>query len=199
MDPSRSSWPKNIRGMLISARGPLVEPQKTIRPPGRAARSDWSRVSGPTCSKTTSTPVPTAAFTAFAKSSDGNAASAPSPSARCRFSSLRLVASTCAPRCVPIAIAAAATPAPAPTTSIVSPGWSLARVTIIRQAVRNVSGNAAASAHESPRGLAKTFSGATCTNWQAVPSVCSPRMPNPGANTCRPARLSAEVQSQVTG
>ena len=56
-------------------------------------------------------------------------------------------------------MAATATPAPAPTTSTVSSARSRARVVSIRHAVRNVSGNAAASSHESAFGLAKNVAG----------------------------------------
>ncbi len=98
-----------------------------------------------------------------------------------------------------MAMAAVATPAPAPTTSIVSPGWSRALVTIIRQAVRKVRGKAAASSQESAAGFGYTFWAGTCTSSQAVPSVCSPRMPKSGHATCWPARQASQRQQQETG
>src|ERR1700686_4800446 len=81
VDPSRPAWRKKSRGMLISALTPDVEPQVTTRPPSDSERIDSSRVAGPTCSKTTSTPSPVARRTAWLKSTESKTLSAPSSSA----------------------------------------------------------------------------------------------------------------------
>ncbi len=69
----------------------------------------------------------------------------------------------------------------------------------IRQAVRKVSGKAPASSQESPAGLRRRFWAGTWKRWQAVPSVCSPKIPKPGQSTCCPARQASHSQSQATG
>ncbi len=70
--------------------------------------------------------------------------------------------------------AASATPPPMPQISTVSPGRTAARVAIIRQAVRCTSGNAAASAHDTPSGTGYTFHCGTRTASANVPGRCSP-------------------------
>src|SRR5207248_509726 len=81
--------------------GPVVAPQTAMRPPARAAASEVAQVASPTCSRTTSTPLPpVASFTASRTSPLAwlTAASAPSSRARSSFSSLDEVTSALAPR-----------------------------------------------------------------------------------------------------
>ena len=170
-----------------------------MRPPGAIERSDSAIVAGPTCSKTTSTPSPVASLTAALNPVDSNTASAPSSCARLRLASDRLVARTRAPMWRAIWVAATATPAPAPITSTVSSGWSFARVTSIRHAVRKVSGNAAASCQLSALGFGKMLRASTWKSSHAVPSVCSPTTPNRSQYTLSPARHRSHSQQHTVG
>ena len=79
--------------------------------------------------------------------------SAPSPRARASFSSLDEVTITRAPSAFAIASDAVATPLPIPQTKTVSPARRPERVTSIRYAVSNTSGNAAASSEANESGI----------------------------------------------
>ena len=96
-------------------------------------------------------------------------------------------------------MAATATPPPAPTTRTFSPFCRRARVDSIRQAVRKVRGNAAASVHDRPFGLAKTLRASMWKSSQAVPSECSPTTPKRAQRTFSPRRHHSHSQQQTTG
>src|SRR5215204_4985857 len=80
-------------------------------------------------------------------------ASAPRPRASSTLASLDDVVTTRAPSARASTIAAVPIPLPAPQTSTHSPSRSPARVTSIRYAVSETSGNAAASSKESSSGM----------------------------------------------
>jgi hypothetical protein len=98
--------------------------------------------------------------------------SAPSSRARASFSGFDEVTITRAPIRRAIASAASATPPPMPWISTVSLGCSRPRLVSIRHAVRNVSGNAAASAHDWCAGRRPRLTAGTFTNSANVPGTC---------------------------
>ena len=134
VEPKIVSCFHQIRCRFAGGFGPVVAPQTAIRPPARAAASEVAQVASPTCSRTTSTPLPVASFTARRTSPVAwlTVASAPSSRARSSFSSLEEVTSALAPSALAIASPAVPTPLPIPQSSTHSPSCSCAFVTSSR-------------------------------------------------------------------
>src|SRR2546421_592537 len=112
VEPRIESCFHQIRWSAAGGLGPLVAPQTAILPAWAATSSEVRHVASPTCSTTTSAPLPpvsslTRAFTSSRAWSI--AASAPSSRARSSFASLDDVTITRAPSAFAIASAAVAT------------------------------------------------------------------------------------------
>src|ERR1019366_2177391 len=101
------------------------ENTREVGPPGLSARTECAQVAWPVVSITAST-------RSGSRAPGSNACSAPSCSARARFSSERPVTQTRTPAALPSTVSAVATPPVAPWTRIVCPGTTPPRVNSIR-------------------------------------------------------------------
>ena len=141
---------------------PEVVPETTTVPPGRSALIECDQVAAPTVSITASTG-------SGSRCPLGNAACAPSATARSPRSGEREVTQTRKPAWRASGTSAVATPPPAPCTSTVSPGCSPDAVNSIRYAVSQAVGRQAASTKSRPAGRLTRFLAGTRTSSASVP------------------------------